>query len=271
MKKIPKILYKYVASERVDVLEHLKIRFTQADELNDPYECAPTFSEVYPSDALATARRPPPGHGLINFHPGPKDNSFDKFTPTQRAYINKTLVDAMQAVFKSVYLILSLSDTHDSLPMWAHYTSNHQGLVIGFDAQHQFFLGNKWTSGALDLAAVNKVKYTRQRARFKFATEIDKTAAFFTKSLEWQYEREWRMIKQVEEEDEVIHNGINSIYLFAIPPDAVRCVILGAASSEETGNRVKAAIQDNPELNHVQILKAKVAERSFKLLIEDLV
>jgi hypothetical protein len=270
MKKTPKMLYKYVTPERVDVLERLKIRFTQGSQLNDPYECTPIFSEAYPSDALAKASRPPTGHGFIEFHPRPGVAPFDNINPQEKAKVNHLIVELMRTILRDVILILSLSDKRDNLAMWAHYTSNHQGLVIGFDAHHRFFLRNNRASGGLDLAAANKVFYTRRRPQFKFVTEISKSAAFFTKSPEWQYEGEWRMLRNIEDEHEVIYNGIEPIYLFTVPPDAVRCVILGAASSVKTQERIVSAVRGNAELSHVQLLKAENDKHSFKLLIKDL-
>ena len=39
-------LYKYVAAERIDVLKHRYIRFSQSSALNDPIE-VPLFSGMY--------------------------------------------------------------------------------------------------------------------------------------------------------------------------------------------------------------------------------
>lgn len=270
MEDTPKMLYKYVSPERVDILERLKIRFTEADQLNDPYECTPIFSEAFPSDELAAASLLPNEQRFIDYYPASGENPFERFTVTQRAEINDLLVMATEAVLKTSTLILSLSETCDNLLMWAHYTSNHQGLVIGFDAHHRFFQGNNWGSGALDLAAVNKVTYTSHRPQFNFVTDITKSAAFFTKSPEWQYEREWRMLRTLEEEDERIYNSNGTIFLFAVPSDAVRCVILGAASSDETQERAVAAIRGNTALSHVRVLKAELDKLSYKLLFKNL-
>lgn len=47
------ILYKYVAPERVDVIENRLIRFSQPGALNDPYEASVIFERMIPSDKLA--------------------------------------------------------------------------------------------------------------------------------------------------------------------------------------------------------------------------
>jgi hypothetical protein len=39
------IVYKYGTAERIDVLRNRRLRFTQADALNDPFEINPCLSE----------------------------------------------------------------------------------------------------------------------------------------------------------------------------------------------------------------------------------
>jgi hypothetical protein len=266
------LLYKYTRPERVDILERLKIRFTQPEELNDPFECAPYVSEGFAPDALAEASQPPVGHGLLEV---PQlSGFFDKFeNDAQRqtaAEMLNMLAEVTYESFRFNFVILSLSDKSDNLLMWAHYTENHKGLVIGFDAGHPFFLGNQWKNGALDLAAANKVVYIHQRPQFRFVNEINKTAAFLTKSPEWEYEGEWRMVRTIEEADEILYTDDGIIYLLAVPPDAVRCVILGAASSSETQERVVKSIRGNPQLSHVQVFRAEIEQRSYNLRIKEL-
>jgi Protein of unknown function (DUF2971) len=237
--RVPKptgLLYKYAGPDRIDVLERLKIRFTQPEELNDPFECAPFVAEGFAPDVSAEANQPPAGHGLIEV---PQlDDFFLRFEDDARrkeaAGILNMLAELTYASFRFNFVILSLSDKWDNLLMWSHYTENHKGLVISFDASHPFFLGNQWETGSLDLAAANRVVYTKQRPQFKFVNEINKTAAFLTKSPEWEYEGEWRMVRTIEEVDEILYPaGGGVIYLRRVPPDSIHSVILGAASSKE--------------------------------------
>jgi hypothetical protein len=269
--KPTELLYKYARPDRVDVLERLKIRFTQPEELNDPFECAPFVSEGFAPDALAEVVAPSSGHGLLEV---PQlDRFFDAFDGSQReeaAGILEMLAEITHASFRFNFIILSLSDKWNNLLMWSHYTDNHKGLVIGFDASHMFFLGNQWKNGALDLAAANKVIYTNERPQFRFLNEINKTGVFLTKSPEWEYEGEWRMVRTIEETDEILYPDDGGlIYLKSVPPAAIRSVILGAASSIGTQRRVLKAIQSNAQLSHVQVFKAEIDQRSFDLQIKE--
>src|SRR5690242_18055193 len=53
-------LFKYVHSDRVDIIRNLEIRFTQPDALNDPFELQPQFdSIVAEADILANLPESP--------------------------------------------------------------------------------------------------------------------------------------------------------------------------------------------------------------------
>src|SRR5690242_17127687 len=43
-------LYKYLAAERIDVLENLLIRFTQPVVFNDPFECRPIIENDHTTE-----------------------------------------------------------------------------------------------------------------------------------------------------------------------------------------------------------------------------
>ncbi|MXS83744.1 DUF2971 domain-containing protein [Nitrosomonas oligotropha] len=95
------MLYKYLSEDRCDVLENLKIRFSQPAVLNDPFEAYPVFH-------------------------------------TNELTISETSEEFMAEVNQKVG-VLSLSRNYKNLLMWSHYASNHRGYVLGFDESHDFF------------------------------------------------------------------------------------------------------------------------------------
>jgi hypothetical protein len=52
-RSIPRRLYKYVPPCRVDILQHGRIRLTQPEALNDPFEFLPVLPQLLESDAGA--------------------------------------------------------------------------------------------------------------------------------------------------------------------------------------------------------------------------
>jgi hypothetical protein len=51
----------------------------------------------------------------------------------------KKQLDELLDHINKTYGIFCLTRSNDNIPMWTHYASDHQGLVIEFDAEHPFF------------------------------------------------------------------------------------------------------------------------------------
>jgi hypothetical protein len=123
--------------------------------------------------------------------------------------------------------------------MWAHYADCHRGFVIGFDASNEFF--SPGNGKAID--GLRPVKYSQKRARvpsegLQNVTEGEMQSInegwFFTKSIDWQYEEEMRILAAPEAADRTIlrEDGCD-ICLFTFPRPAVKEVILGMQMSVE--------------------------------------
>jgi len=82
--------------------------------------------------------------------------------------------------------ICSLSERYESLLMWAHYAENHKGICIEYD-----FSGSTHI-----LPYLHPVNYTNKVFRIassKDITALNLIAASLHKSVEWEYEKEWRI------------------------------------------------------------------------------
>jgi hypothetical protein len=113
----------------------------------------------------------------------------------------QTFLEAMQdklnkdiELFLSDALIFCLTEDHDNLVMWAHYADNHRGGVVKF-------LPVKEVDSPL-LEAKNVI-YSRNIPAIEYSNVFDNTpevrqsiidAFTLTKSTDWQYEREWRIV-----------------------------------------------------------------------------
>ncbi len=103
--------------------------------------------------------------------------------------------------------VLSLTEKPDHPLMWSHYANNHSGLVLAFDEINEFFRSPR-PGQPDDACGARRVKYSSERPKFDPLIDVslidnltDEDAIsffhkmFFTKSKEWEYEEEWRMIK----------------------------------------------------------------------------
>ncbi|SKB62677.1 Protein of unknown function [Parapedobacter luteus] len=84
--------------------------------------------------------------------------------------------------------VLALSSKHDNILMWSHYSFNHIGLCLGFDFSKEDSILNK----------CKKVRYQTHYEDIWSWLHTDEEIVekiLFTKSIEWQYEDEYRIVK----------------------------------------------------------------------------
>lgn len=116
------------------------------------------------------------------------------------------------------------SEISDSMLMWSHYADNHQGMVLKYEFINLDLTLDKHRD---ILMGLNPVLYTENLLNLKdyqsFREKISLiTLAAISKSNEWSYENEWRLIIH-EESDE------RGMAVKLIKPS---CIILGARVSK---------------------------------------
>jgi hypothetical protein len=107
--------------------------------------------------------------------------------------------------------IFSLSECPDNALMWAHYGSSHTGIAIGFasvpaaklfSSEHTLQVIYSNSKPIFENGFINKISMaSTQDSEAHFAQKIgfnDPTfrAAFSTKPVEWNYEKEWRYVEE---------------------------------------------------------------------------
>jgi hypothetical protein len=103
----------------------------------------------------------------------------------------------------------------------------------------------------------------------KFANTLIE-ALLLTKSNDWQYEREYRLILPLDDLALFPHRIHERNHLFSLPAEAVTGVILGSRSSEETRVAVKRTLATNPHMSHVRLYEAQTSDTRFEVSIQSL-
>lgn len=75
--------------------------------------------------------------------------------------------------------------------MWAFYSDGGRGIVVEFDPSHAWF--NDKTADNDSFRHLRKVLYVADREPTYFLSAKD-DEVLYTKTLEWKFEEEWRMI-----------------------------------------------------------------------------
>jgi hypothetical protein len=174
------ILYKYTSFEDAKkILETSSIGFSCPKDLNDPFECTSFGFQKNPS----------------------YKNSIS------------TVIDRYKKIFSSNYAILSLTKKPLNSLMWSHYGDSHQGVVIGIDINDAPLTD---TETSIIPAQYGEVVYSSTKPKDAFEYSADELLdimiesvsfesniynilkrAFLYKSLEWAYEEEVRVVKNI--------------------------------------------------------------------------
>ncbi|WP_178119586.1 DUF2971 domain-containing protein [Pseudomonas sp. SCB32] len=220
-------LYKYCSVSSPENVRRFKrllegnIYFSSPLRFNDPFELS----------AKIDISRSPLMYGLSRRQAGEVNRLFRLANP-----------DAVSNDWKGKIGILCLSEYPLSILMWSHYAFDHSGICVGFDTGYPPF------HDAI------KVLYSPDRPCVTIGSSSDELLenVFLKKSIHWEYEGEWRVIRRTIEEDErdfyferyqngeacldeiselISSNGGPGVYDF--PVAAIRSVFLGARMSPD--------------------------------------
>lgn len=274
-------LYKYATKERIDILEGGMIRFTQPIAFNDPFELKPHINSLCSTEETHKViednieqiikneyeRLPLEIRNSITAE-DLKDSFYQQGLHNQLAEMLSCLPPAIESSIHTALnskigiLCLSESEEPDNLLMWSHYADSHEGFAIEFDPAHSYF--DQRRSNSDDLRYLTKVKYQSDRPKLEFNT-IDNFGEFLVKSIQWEYEQEWRMLTDLDSANKVIERNDHHVYLFDLPFSAIKSITLGCKSSSELKQKVKAIVSSSTELQHITLYELYEDRGTYKL------
>ena len=167
----------------------------------------------------------------IDLLPGMKQ-AVRSLTPWDKDELTKTLQTKVG--------ILSLSDSPTDPLLWAHYAASHKGMAIEFDTRHPYF--NRRRSDRDELYHLRKVVYADRSEAPRTFSRLSGPDVLLTKSRNWEYEAEWRMLVPLEDASKVITDAEEDIYLLDFPLAAISGVVIGARAHTGLIGRVKRVL-----------------------------
>lgn len=244
-------LFKYLdVNGGLMMLYYGTLMFTNATQLNDPFDCHPVLRDL--SETSTSVRRGVPG---------------DVFSKIE---YNKGLMRREKTY------ICSLSKVHDSILMWSYYTKQHTGVCIGLDmGKTKAYLNrmNGLFHGCPELEVQYKdvinghstVKCSNDFLCYHFAT----------KAKEWQHEQEVRLVaynpspehmrllpNQDEKDGPIPRNEVRAF--LDIDGECFESVYLGISMKEkDKENIIKVARKCNPS---IRIYQMSIDPEAFKLM-----
>jgi len=235
----------------IRLFNSLGIRFTQPDELNDPYECHLAFDRKARSKLI---------EDYFNFlvEQAP-DEDREKLRDIALRNEQTLLENALEnySRIRGELGVLSLSEDPLNLLMWAHYADEHRGVTIELDYSHASLF--KLAGGGAEFSSLNAVQYQQNKVT---GIPLPDTVveSLLVKSPDWEYEKEWRFIRTLNLLEEVKPG----IFVEKLHPEAICKIILG---TRFPGNRLEEIkkFTSKPEFQHVSIEKAMMIPNKFEL------
>ncbi|PKN33198.1 MAG: hypothetical protein CVU61_14370 [Deltaproteobacteria bacterium HGW-Deltaproteobacteria-19] len=244
--KYPEIthLYKYRAFNihSLSILINRKVWFANPNSFNDPFDCKIPYShKLTPNEAVEYARRIGLTEDIIATILDTSGNIQDEFIQKWIEALNKS-----EEELKNIG-VFTLSETNNNILLWAHYADAHRGFCIEFIRSRSNQLG--------DYNRTLRVQYKRDYPIINPTKKDVFELKYFTKSLDWAYEREWRLVNDQGNVEEPLSDIEMSSIIYGLEmPDSHKEII-------------KKVTRDIKEIKYRQ---AVIAENSFRLHIIDL-
>jgi hypothetical protein len=228
--------YKYVTPDRVDILENLKIRYTQVSALNDPFEAFPAVR--LPDD------------------------------PQQHFITAEEFQNRIRQITESTTGLLSLSKTPENVLMWSHYADSHRGFVIEFDSAHQYF--SKGTQ-EITYSQNRPQMIARQGDQL---TDIWRTKSSDW-VYEMEVRKSMPLHNQIDPlpNGHKLVRGIpgakedpKKIYLFDFPKELITAIVIGWKADNKLRFRIAEALRKN-SMNRVKIMHAVPSKDQYRMEI----
>lgn len=261
------LIYKFLPTERISYLQDELLRITQPSDLNDPFECVPippTIEEVeyiFSESVKSTLEN-------LKHSQKEKYDYLEKKLKEEFSKINnenpggfrtKFFNEALENINKKIG-VLSLSRRWDSTLMWSHYSNSHKGFCIGFNAKESFFQDYRAMSNSNKIFL--PVIYNNNRVKVP-ATKGEKIDpnVLLTKSKNWEYEEEERLLVLLNNADKVINSLPYNIYLIKVPHIMIREIIAGANINEEN----LLILKNFCKLKSIKLYQSKISDQKIDM------
>jgi len=262
------MLYKYCTTKGFDILLNCRLKAVRFEKFNDPFELVLGVDvDSAPSNIQKEYEEEPniintwttilDSQNIIYDRNSPKD-ILSKFTEFQIKDLKRG-IDKLREDWK--WGIVCLSKSYDVIQMWAHYTENHQGIVIGFD-ENKFEIERGYL---VNVCYHNNMVWLPITGILSKFNQYEKYILDMMKRKEsnWAYEKELRIFVRLEEKDE------DGNYYVPIPASSIKSIYLGLRSDKMT-KFVAESFKRREEYRHLKIYKMLRHDTAFKLRPEEI-
>lgn len=268
------MLYKYCKTDGFDILKNRRLRFKRFKDFNDPFELMFGIDEATAPTNLKKECEETPN--IINewaytldkqniaYDKTSREDILDKFTNFQIKDF-KNMPERLREDLNEKMGIVCFSESPDVIQMWAHYTENHKGIVVGIeeselveDIEH-LHLHTVCYRDKMVLFPVTGIPERLNQYATKYFPEV-----VHRKESNWGYEKEIRIYTELDDKD---IDG--NYYTQKIPALSIKEVYLGLRS-DDTTKLMAECIKQREEYKHLKIFKMMKHKSAYKLEPEEI-
>ena len=278
-------VYKFCGTQGITILQNLELKVTPPNEFNDPFEftpkmvCSAPLGYMTREDVCRWLYQTASCKGF--------SGSFDEFKIQYLKRLEDNASKTKQAMAETMegslpfveqefldevskrFGILCMSGRRNSILMWGHYCDRALGLIIGFDKSSEMFHQEK---------GLKAVDYVKERVVFDSCWEDGspemakyEEQVIFSKSLDWDYEREFRQIISLSSPlliKKPLKCKVHTPgYFLPFLPEAIVSVTLGPRCPPELADEVRTLLQ-RPGFSRVKLDRAVLHKDDFTLEFE---
>lgn len=237
-------MYKRPCENTLNILRKCRLWAAKPERFNDPFDCDLEISVGITEDNMLAAIHQNRSESTIAQYKASKLDADGKFIPEER----KRLDDLTQELIEENRNmgVVCLSEVCDSILMWSHYAENHKGVCFEFTRAEDNALG--------DSESCSPVKYDRHYPIIDLGQMLLKQdgetfeSMMRTKSWDWAYEKEWRLITE---------EGDQECQL----PGPISRVILGIKIEDQFKSKIETLCQER----NIPCVQAKKVDREFRI------
>ncbi|MDG2668497.1 DUF2971 domain-containing protein [Vibrio parahaemolyticus] len=257
-------IYKYLPTHQggknvlregsIKVLSEGTIKFSSRVEFNDPFDCVANIdytqsaknfmdTDIYTQQARANR--------AVSRNKGKKllEKAEKKLTSKFKQDTFSKLIDN--------FGVCCFSLSEDNILMWSHYASEHRGFVVEFTVEPNKFQGEK---SIVENLIGEPVTYSKDMPTITNIMSPDRDTVepmFFTKSIDWKYEQEYRVV--------TMKHGIHKF-----DQSLISRVILGVNIEKKDEELIRKEVRGiNERLGaKIVVIKAQQLKKSYKLRTE---
>lgn len=265
-------LFLYCSDAGLTWLREGRLPFVDADALMDPFiantlvkeseGAAPVSEEEYRAELKSQYQALPESLSSLMTFEYFVEQAAHKRDSIETQIRKRSVPDAAALSDKQrkTLTLLSLYERADNPMLWQYHGDSHRGLVIELDQTHEFFTAKQFRG---DPQLFMPVKYAQERPlKLK---DTHPFAPLFTRSEQYQNEREWRVLRPVSVADKSLENNGQKVYLHRMPSTVIKSVTLGAMISDGLKQALLNLLQSDLRYRHIPVFGSFLDATQYQL------